>query len=142
MLELMGARPPILVRTNCGQAPAKQIHILVVFATPMPATEENIRAATAFDSRDELIARVHGASLPSAADIERFAAEWQTRYVRISQSDCDLMRDMHEQIVPKLSVHSKSKKVNCPRIASLRTSMQYEALIAVPDREGSGAPQS
>ena len=142
MLELMGARPPISVRTNCGRAPAKQIHIQVVFATPVPATEENVRAATAFDSKDELVARVHGSSLPTAADIERFPAQWQTRHVRITQSDCDLMRDIHEQIVPKLSVQSKAKKVNCPRIASLRTNMQYEALIAVPDRGGSRAPQS
>jgi hypothetical protein len=46
------------------------------------------------------------------------------------------MRGIHEQIVPKLSVRTMSKKVNCPRITSLRTRMQYEALISVPATTG------
>ncbi len=136
MLELMGARQPVVVHSNCGDVPAKQIRVQIVVATPVPATDENVRAATHFDSKDELVARMRGTSLPTAADLERFPAQWQRRHVRISQSDCDLMRGIHEQIVPKLSMRSMSRKVNCPRITSLRTRMQYEALIAVPATTG------
>jgi hypothetical protein len=142
MLELMGARPPVVVHTNCGEIPANQIHVQIIVATPVPATEDNVRAATTFDPKDELVARMRQLSLPTAVDIERFPAQWQRRHVRITQGDCDLMRDIHEQIVPKLSVRTLSKKVNCPRISSLRTRMQYEALIALPDVTASTAPQS
>jgi hypothetical protein len=142
MLELMGARPPVVVRTNCGRVPAKHINVQIIVATPIPATEENVRAATTFDSKDELIARMNGYSLPTAADIKPFSAQWQRRNVRIAQSDCDLIRGIHEQIVPKLSVRSVSKKVSCPRISSLRTRMQYEALIALPEPTQFAAPRS
>lgn len=136
MLELMGARPPVVVHSNCGDIPAKQIRVEIVVATPLPATEENVRAASEFDSKDKLVARLQGTSLPTAADIERFPAQWQPRHLRISHGDCDLMRGIHEQIVPKLSMRSFSRKINCPRITSLRTRMRYEALIAVPATTG------
>lgn len=136
MLDLMGARQPIVIHSSCGAIPAKQIRVQIIVATPVPATEENVRAATEFDSNDELVARMRGGTLPTAADLERFPARRQRRHVRISHGDCDLMRGIHEQIVPKLAMRSASRKVNCPRITSLRTRMEYEALIAVPATTG------
>lgn len=138
MLELMGARPPVVVRTNCSGFHARHISAEITVATPVPATEENLRVATTYDSKDELVARMNGLSLPSAAEVGRFYARWQRRDVRVDQNDCELMRGIQEQIMPKLSVRMMSKKMRCPS----RMKLHYEALIALPAPAHAAAPQS
>lgn len=82
----------------------------VIMASPVIATEENIRDITNYNSEDELIARVHGVQLPSAAELERFPAVWQqislrrTRKVHLEDRDCALVQQLRRQILPKMSV--------------------------------------
>lgn len=140
ILELVGAREPV-VQTNCGSAPANRIGVRIVLATPVPATQDNVRAATTFDSKDELVARVRKLALPTPANVARFPAEWQTRNVTFTRGDCDLVRGIQEQVLPKLAVRAvRKKRLSCSsRISHLRYTVRYEALVAVAPADAHGA---
>lgn len=140
ILQLVGAHEAVITQANCAALPATHIRIQILVATPVPATEENVRAATTFDAKDQLLAQLRQVALPTATDIERFPAQWRTRRLshirdlRFTHSDCDLLRGMHEQVFPKLAVRVTSKpKLSCDARATMaRPDVRYEALIAVP----------
>lgn len=144
ILELVGAQQPVFLRTNCAGVPSRNIHVQIALATPIPATPENVQAASTFDARDELLARLRQVALPTAADIERFPARWQTRRlseirdVSFTHGDCDLLRGIHEQVFPRLAVRVASNfKINCDaRGSNLRGRLKYEALIPTPSPFG------
>jgi len=134
ILQLVGAHESVVTKANCATFPSKHIRMQILVATPVPATEENVRAATTFDAKDELLAQLRQVALPTPTDIERFPARWRTRRLSLARGDCDLLRGMHEQVFPKLEVRVTSKaKLNCGGGTTMsRPNVQYEALIAVP----------
>src|SRR5262245_44156555 len=78
ILRAVGAHESLLVeiRCNAGEFPrVARAHIVV--ATPIEATEENVRAATTYDSTDQLVARLRGVRPLTANDIQRFPAVWR-----------------------------------------------------------------
>ena len=109
----------------------------ILVTTPVEATDERVAAATTFTERDQLAARVRGEMLPTAADLERFPAEWQelslsTRPpLRLEANDCDLLRDMSEQVFPKLGVRLEDR-VRCIDTAThMKPEVRVKALLPV-----------
>jgi hypothetical protein len=88
-------------------------------ATPQAATLDNVRAATTFDSRRQLVARVNQIELPTEESLQRFPAEWKTisvtkiRGLHLGPGDCDLLNDLNEQIFPHLSIRVVRERLSC-----------------------------
>jgi hypothetical protein len=137
ILKAVGAHHSVVVETRCEGGPANRISARIAVATPVIASEENVRAATTFDSRDQLVARLRNLTLPTANDIERFPATWQKislaraiRDMSITPSDCDLLRGMNEQVFPRISVRVQGRKLMCGTYSTnVRANVQVEALV-------------
>ena len=137
ILKAVGAHHSVVVETRCEGGPANRISARIALATPVVASEENIRAATTFDSQDQLVARLRNLTLPTANDIERFPANWQKislaraiRDMSITQSDCDLLRGMNEQVFPRIAVRVQGRKLMCGSYSTnVRANVQVEALV-------------
>lgn len=135
ILRAVGAHQTMLIQSDCRGAPANRISVKIALATPVPATEENIRIATSFDATERLVARVKQIHLPSATDIERFAARWERftlsriRDVTFTGGDCDLLRGLNEQVFPKLAVRVQNKMTCHGFNMRVRPNVQLEALL-------------
>ncbi|MFL6577125.1 MAG: hypothetical protein ACJ8MR_10925 [Povalibacter sp.] len=137
ILKAVGAHHSV-VETRCEGGPFNRISARIAVATPVPASEENVRAETTFDSKDQLVARLRSITLPTANDLERFPASWQKmslakaiRDVPLTLSDCDLLRGMNEQVFPRIAVRVNSRKLNCGIYSNnVRPNIEVEALVA------------
>ena len=79
ILHAVGAHARIGVELTCVSGDmVRHAGAHLTLAVPVEATAENVAAATDYDTRDELIARLRQEQLPSANDIERFPASWRT----------------------------------------------------------------
>lgn len=119
ILRTVGAREDVQLR---GYACDEQIGIArfqVSLQSPVVASEQNIRELTTHDAKDELIARVNGEELSSAADLQRFTAVWKTvsfardRRMRLERGDCELVQQLRRQILPRMSVQIVKDNVRC-----------------------------
>ena len=119
ILRSVGARDDLQL---IGYACDEQIGIArfqIALQSPVVASEENVRELTAHGAKDELIARVNGEKLPSAADLPRFPAVWKTvsfardRRMRLERGDCELVQQLRRQILPRMSVHIVKDNVRC-----------------------------
>jgi hypothetical protein len=120
ILHAVGAHSRMAVELSCAKG--EQVRFATAqlqLAVPVEATEENVRAATDFDTRDELVARLQQSQLPTAEDVQRFPASWRT--VALTRSpplslgpgDCDLLRAMRDHVFPHLHVTVVSSGLNC-----------------------------
>ena len=129
----------VIVQLSCGNGQlTNEAFARVVASAPMDASPENIAAATTYDSRQELLARVRDIRLPTAQDIERFPAEWRTVSltrvggVLLGAADCELLRELNEQIFPQLSIRVVRKRLSCSSqgvFNSSRPVLVVEALV-------------
>jgi hypothetical protein len=109
-----------------------------VLLTPIEATDENLRRLTDYDSHDVLVARVHGQRLPAATELPLFPAAWKTISLPgmgFSQSDCELLQQLREQVLPKLSVRIVSDSLQqCATVFARGAAprLMVEALVAEP----------
>lgn len=119
ILRSVGAREDVQLN---GYACDEQMGIArfqILLQSPVVASEENIRELTTRDAKDELVARVNGEKLPSAADVPRFNAVWKTvsfardRRMRLERGDCELVQQLRRQILPRMSVHIVKDDVRC-----------------------------
>jgi hypothetical protein len=74
--------------------------------------------------------------LPTATDLERFPATWRTvslwrdAQLRLTADDCELVRAMHDQIFPKLSIRVTRGRLHCsPLATSLKPTFEVGALV-------------
>jgi hypothetical protein len=119
-----------------GQRGTRIAHILL--ASPAEATEENLSEVTSHDSRSELIARLRGGRLASAEDIARFPAAWRTISfanalpLRLTATDCELLRDLRREVFPKLAIRVINDEMNCTLGGSSvsRPQLTVAALVA------------
>ena len=115
-------------------------NVHLTLAVPVEATEENLRAATNFDMRDELVARLHQKQLPSAEQITRFPASWRT--VALTRSpplslgpgDCDLLRAMRDDVFPRLHVRVISSGLRCGAGSDTRIPPRINVNALIPSR--------
>lgn len=120
IMEAVGAGK-VIVRISCSRdALVNHAFAHITTAMPMPATPDNVRAATSFGTEQALAARVRNIELPTPATIERFPAEYRTiavkrvEGVRLGSADCDLLQDLHDQVLPHLpSVRVVRKSFVC-----------------------------
>jgi hypothetical protein len=119
ILRSVGAREDLQL---IGYACDEQIgtaRFQIALQSPVVASAENVRELTAHDTKDELVARVNGEKLPSAADLPRFTAVWKTvsfahdRRMRLERGDCELVQQLRRQILPRISVHIVKDHVRC-----------------------------
>jgi hypothetical protein len=110
----------VVVKLSCSKDQlTNEAFARVAAAAPVDASPENIQAATTFDARQQLTARVRDVRLPTPNDIERFPAEWRkvsltrVQSLRLGAGDCELLQGMNEQIFPRLSIRVVSKRLTC-----------------------------
>jgi hypothetical protein len=129
----------VIVKLSCSKDQlTNDAYARVAAAAPVSASPANIEAATTFDSRQALLARLREVQLPKAEDITRFPAEWRTvsltrmAALHLGPSDCELLEGMNEQIFPHLSIRVVRKRLSCGSPAVLspaRPVLVVEALI-------------
>lgn len=136
MLVYVGARPAAPSdRLKCDDV-AGTVTLQFALESPVEATPENLHAVTDFDTEDLLVARLQGKELPSDGDIVRFPAAWQTLSFRDSRlqlttGDCELVRQVRRQILPKLSVEIVNEPPLCSALLvhGGRPAMKVRALL-------------
>ena len=125
ILRNVGARDGIKLRDYGCEDLTGIARFQVAFESPVEATPENLATLTRFDSRDELVARVRGESLPTAEDVQRFPAVWKTvsfvrdRELRIAPGDCELVKQLRQQILARMSVQIVSDDVRCTSFGNI-----------------------
>jgi hypothetical protein len=145
ILEAVGAYPKMVVEVkNCQrQEQVRHAEMVVTFAMPVEATEENIRAMVDFDSRDELVARVRKEHLPSAEDVQRFPATWRSvtlsgsAPLKLAAGDCDLLRVMRDEVFPRLNVRVVGSGMNCGAGPDTRIMPRIRVYALMPEKLGS-----
>jgi hypothetical protein len=141
ILHAVGAHSRIGVELGCKSGElVRYANARITLAVPIEASEENVRAATDFDTRDGLVARLHQSQLPTANDIERFPASWRT--VALTRSpplslgpgDCELLRAMRDEVFPRLRVHVVSSGLRCGGGADTRIPPRIHVNALIPAR--------
>ena len=141
ILHAVGAHSRIGVELGCNSGElVRYANARITLAVPIEASEENVRAATDFDTRDELVARLHQSQLPTANDIERFPASWRT--VALTRSpplslgpgDCELLRAMRDEVFPRLRVRVLSSGLRCGGGADTRIPPRIHVNALIPAR--------
>jgi hypothetical protein len=138
ILLALGAHESVRVEMQCGSSFATHARAQIVVTTPVEATKENVRSATDYDAHERLVARMRQIDLPSANDLQRFPAQWRKialsrdRKLQLNAGDCDLLRGMHEQVFPKLSIQITRASLNCSSSAAKRARPTFEVMALVP----------
>ena len=139
ILQAVGANARMGVELGCNSGElVRYANVHLTLAMPVEATEENVRAATDFGTRDELVARLHQTQLPTANDIVRFPASWRT--VALTRSpplslgpgDCDLLRAMRDDVFPRLRVRVVSSGLRCGSGADTRIPPRIHVNALIP----------
>jgi hypothetical protein len=141
ILTAVGATS-VVVQMSCGRDQlTNETFAKVATATPVDATQENIMAATTFDARQALIARLREQRLPTAVDLERFSAEWRTVSLHrvpdlhLSNGDCELLQGLNEQVFPRLAIRVVRKRLQCDSQALFSPSRPVLVVEALMRRE-------
>jgi hypothetical protein len=119
ILLRLGVRADLNVDVFECDIPGLAPRVRVLLTSPKPADPETLRLLTTYHARDELIARARGESLPGPADLRRFPAVWESisfqrdTKMDLLPSDCELVRQIRREIMPKLAVRIDRDKVRC-----------------------------
>ncbi|HEX4971212.1 MAG TPA: hypothetical protein VFV69_09150 [Steroidobacteraceae bacterium] len=141
ILHAVGAHARVGVELTCVSGDmVRHAGAHITLAVPVEATAENVAAATDYDTRDELVARLRQEQLPSASDIERFPASWRTVALTrspplaLGPTDCDLLRSMRDQVFPRLRVRVVSSGLNCGGGSDTRIQPRIHVNALMPSR--------
>lgn len=119
ILRSVGARDDVRLQSYVCNEQLNLVRFQISLQSPVIASEANIRELTTHDSKEELVARVNDQQLPGAADLERFPAVWKTvsfardRYMRLERGDCELVQQLRQQILPRMSVQIVKDDIRC-----------------------------
>ena len=119
ILRSVGAREDVQLRSYACNEQIGIARFQVLLKSPVVATSENIRDITAHDAKAELLARVKGEKLATPEDVQRFTAVWKTvsfsrdRRMRLERGDCELVQQLRQQILPRMSVQIVKDNVRC-----------------------------
>ena len=133
ILQAVGAHESVAVEVQClGGELLNSARASIAVATPIEATDENILAATRFKPYELMAARLRGVALPTATNIERFAASWRRvslSRLQLEMRDCDLLDGLRGQVFPRLRIRNTSG-FGCSSTATrMRPAPKVEALI-------------
>jgi len=137
ILTGLGARDTIRLNGYACDDATGRAHFDIILESPIAATDENVNALTTYSAEQHLVARVRGDILPSAADLERFPASWETvsfarnRTMRLDPGDCELVEQLLRSILPRLSVQIVDDSVRCSPFGNMRPPrLTVRALVA------------
>jgi hypothetical protein len=139
ILLKVGARAQTMMRSfDCSEL-SHIVRVDIALQFPVEATEENVRRITDFTSREELVARVRGEKLPTAADLERFPAVWKEislgkdSRIGLTRGDCALLQQLRTYVLPKLSVRIVKDDPHCSSAFGRGSAPQMKVLALVPE---------
>jgi hypothetical protein len=141
ILRTVGAREDVRLQSYVCDQQLGIARFQISMQSPVIASEENIRELTTHDSKDELVARVNGAQLPGAADLERFPAVWKKvsfardRDMRLERGDCELVQQLTRQILPRMSVQIVKNNISCSSAFGNITAPRLTVSALVPVKE-------
>jgi hypothetical protein len=139
LLLALGAHETTTVTTvKCDHAAPAQ-KIAIVIASPFDAASQNLAAMAAPDSRRVLVARVRGEDLEATPPT--FPARWRTisfanaMRLRLSPGDCEVLRQLQRDVMPRLSVRVLRDRMRCQGDlgSGQRPQLVVAALIAAPE---------
>ncbi|MET0536122.1 MAG: hypothetical protein ABW171_18045, partial [Steroidobacter sp.] len=142
ILRSVGAREGLQLHSSACDEQIGIASFQVSLQSPVVASEQTLRDLTTHDAKDELIARVNGESLPSAADLPRFPAVWKTvsfardRSLRLERSDCELVQQLRRQILPHLSVQIVKDNVRCSSLGNIGSPRLTVSALVPLDHQG------
>jgi hypothetical protein len=121
ILRRVGAAHDLqVVATACDDS-VGLARVEVRFSSPVPATTENLHAATHYDATQLL---------------ERFGAEWQTisfardPKLKLAPGDCDLVRQMLAAVFSRMAIRIENQNLWCSQFGSaLRPRLTVAALV-------------
>jgi hypothetical protein len=138
LLRAVGAHPQVFVDPDCQERGfVNHALIRTTFAAPTLATEEAVREAMTFDSREQLIARVHSLQLPAHREVRRFPAEWRSislsrnNALQLGPGDCDLVRAIRQHVFPSLAVRV-DREWRCNFTEGTRIKQRFEVTALMP----------
>jgi hypothetical protein len=124
VLRAVGAREDLRIQGQCSDFARHQL-LSISLATPIEANPENVRLVTTYDATQRLLAELRGETLPSATDVERFAATRKvisltraTRHSPLTNGDCALLQSIREQLFAPLEVRVHKSRWRCTREAT------------------------
>jgi hypothetical protein len=138
VLLKVGARARTMVRSfDCSEL-SHIVRVDISLESPVEATEENVRRITDFTTREELIARVRGVKLPTAADLERFPAVWKEiplgkdSRIGLTRGDCALLQQLRTYVLPRLGVQIVKDDAHCSSTFGRGTGPRMTVMALVP----------
>lgn len=141
VLLAVGAHPSIITQTSCKpDVLTDRVEVRVALATPMEATPANIAAATTFDSKRALLARLQNTPLPTRSAIEKFQATYRLvtledkTDLHLEPSDCELLIAMRDQLFSKLEVQVHKSMLFCTDAVARPPVLEIRALIRTEDQ--------
>jgi hypothetical protein len=140
MLISLGAHESAKVELRCtGGRLVSNVRAHISVAVPVEATRENVQAATTFDARARLLARLGRYGLPTAAHVQHFPAAWRRVYVtangrrRFGASECELLSQVQQQIFPQLRVRSSVELYCMPWATHVTQTLEVKTLVRIAD---------
>lgn len=114
ILVAVGASGLMHIDAQCAAASLiNEAQIKVVLGVPIEATRENVIAETTFDTRTVLIAQARNWELATPETVRRFRAVRRSISLsNLTNSDCELVAAMSEQVFPQLGIRLKNAP-NC-----------------------------
>jgi hypothetical protein len=143
ILLTLGARDTMRIRSIGCADMMTHGRMEITLESPVEATPENIEAITTYDSKQQLVARVHNEHLASAEDVQRFPATWKTismtreRALRLGPSDCELVEQLRRDVLPHMSIRVESDRLRCSTVFGNigQPQLRVAALVALPEAE-------
>jgi hypothetical protein len=139
ILTRLGAHESLRLNGFACNEQVGNVVFQITLASPVLATEENVRILTTYTAEQELIARTRGERLPRAEDIPRFPAHWETisfardRRMRIEPGDCELVGQLTRTILPYLTVQVVEDRLHCSSFGNMhRPRLIVAALVPSP----------
>jgi hypothetical protein len=141
LLTALGAHATTTITLiDCDDAsPAHEVALVI--ASPFAATSESPELLSAPDATERLVARVRGETIPETP--ATFPARWKTisfanaMRLRLTPGDCELLRQLQRDVMPKLSVRVVRDKMRCQSDfgSGNRPQLVVAALVAAPERD-------
>jgi len=141
ILTTVGARGRIELRAYSCDDELAIARFQIALTSPVEATPENVEQLTTYDTRGELVARVRGDQLASAADLPRFPAVWKTisfarnREMNLAPGDCELVQQLRRHILPRMAVQVVSDQIRCSPFGNIgKPQLTVSALVPLEPR--------
>jgi hypothetical protein len=139
LLDALGAQEGTTITTIECDDSALAHEVSLVIVSPFEADAAALVAPPLRDATEALAARVRGERSPET--LATFPARWKTvsfanaMRLRLSPADCELLRQLRREVMPKLAVRVLHDKVRCQSElgSGHRPQLIVAALVAAPE---------